>query len=111
METASYRTSVTNLCEESRNCLTEVLRKFIQVDNHRSLEVGHLSEGLGSFKVRRPKGQEGYPEVTVRESPDELALGGSGHVKSCINVDHIAKERCGPPLVDADWHAFCQASI
>ena len=50
---------VTNLCEESRNCLTEVLRKFIQVDNHRSLEVGHLSEGLGSFKVRRPKGQEG----------------------------------------------------
>ena len=29
--------------------------------------------------------------------------------KSCINVDHIAEDRWGPPLVDADWHAFCQA--
>ena len=29
---------------------------------------------------------------------------------SQINVDHIAKERWGPPLADADWHAFCQAS-
>ena len=30
---------------------------------------------------------------------------GSGHVE----VDHIAKERWGRHLVDADWHAFCQA--
>ena len=29
--------------------------------------------------------------------------------KSNINVDHIAKERWGRPLVDAYWHAFCQA--
>ena len=33
-----------------------------------------------------------------------------GTQKSCINVDHIAKERWGPPLVDADWRAFCQAN-
>ena len=46
----------------------------MQVDNHRALEEGHLREGLGSFKERRPKGQEGYPGVTVRESPDELTL-------------------------------------
>ena len=74
-------------------------------------EVGHLREGLGSFKVRRPKREEGYPEVPVRESPDELALRAEevGTWKSYINVDHIAKERWGPPLVDADWHAFCQA--
>ena len=26
-----------------------------------------------------------------------------------MNVNHIAKERWGPRLVDADWHAFCQA--
>ena len=25
------------------------------------------------------------------------------------NVDHIAKERWSPPLVDADWPAFCKA--
>ena len=29
--------------------------------------------------------------------------------KSCINVDHIAEDRWGPPLVDADWHVFRQA--
>ena len=27
----------------------------------------------------------------------------------CIKVDHIAEDRWGPPLVDADWHAFCPA--
>ena len=26
-----------------------------------------------------------------------------GTWKSCINVDHIAKGRWGPSLVDADW--------
>ena len=48
--------------------------------------------------------------MPVRESPDELTLREDevGTWKSCINVDHIAKERCCPPLVDADWHAFCQ---
>ena len=58
----------------------------------------------------RPKGQEGYPEVPVRESPHDLTLGAEevGTWKSCINVDHIAKERWRPSLVDADWHAFCQ---
>ena len=104
---------VTNLCEESRKGLTEGLRNFIQVDNHRALEVGRLREGLVSFKVRRPKGEEGYPEVLVRESFDELTLRADemGFWKSCINVDHIAKEIWGPPLADADWHAFCQASL
>ena len=34
-----------------------------------------MREGLGFFEVRRPRGQEGYPEVIVRESPDELTLG------------------------------------
>ena len=49
----------------------ESLREFIHIYNHRALEEGHLSEGLGSFRVRRPKGQGGYPEVTVRESSNE----------------------------------------
>ena len=39
------------------------LRDFIKTDNHRALEVGYLNEGLGNFKVRKPKGSEGYPEV------------------------------------------------
>ena len=32
-----------------------------------------------------------------------------GAWKSCIHVDHKEKERWGPPLVDYDWYAFCQA--
>ena len=90
---------VTNLCDVSMKGVTEGLRNFTQVDNHRALEVGQLREGLRSIKVRRPKGEEGYPEVPVRESPDELALRAeeTGTWKSCINVDHTAKERWGPP--------------
>ena len=88
METASYRTSCRSL------------RKFIQVDNHRALEVGHMSDGLGSFKARRPKVPEGCPEVTVRESPDELTLRAEevGTLKTYINVNHIERERWGPQL-------------
>ena len=44
----------------------------------------------------------------VRESPDELTLRAEevGTWKSHINVDHTEKDRCGPSLVDYDWHAF-----
>ena len=46
--------------------------------------------------------------MTVRESPDELTLGAEevGTWKSCITVDHVAKERWGPSLVDYDWYAL-----
>ena len=46
---------VTNLCEGSRRSLTDGSRDFIKVDNHLAFEVGQLREGVGSFKVRRPK--------------------------------------------------------
>ena len=36
-----------------QNIVTK-LREFIQIGNHRASEVGHLREGLGSCKVRRP---------------------------------------------------------
>ena len=29
--------------------------------------------------------------------------------KAYIDVDHVKPERWEPPLVDADWYAFCQA--
>ena len=43
--------------------------------------------------------------MTVMESSDELTLRAEevGPWKSCVNVDR------GSLLVDADWHAFCQA--
>ena len=81
------------------------------MDNHLALEVGHLREGVRSFQVRRPKVAEGNQQVPVRESPNELTLRPEeeGTCKSCISFDHIVKERWCNPLVDADWHAFCQA--
>ena len=101
----------TNLGERSRKGLAHGLREFIKIDNQRAFEVGYLSEGMGKFKVRRPKGSEGCPEVTVRESPGELTRRAEevGTWKMYINVHHIGKDRWGPLLVDYDWYAFCQA--
>ena len=61
---------------------------------------------MGKIRARRPKGSEGCPEVTVRESP--LRAEEVGTWKSYINVDHTEKERSGPPLVDYDWYSFRQ---
>ena len=49
--------------------------------------------------------------VSIREGPEQLTLTTEEveSQKSCINVDHIAQDRWRPRLVDADWHAFCQA--
>ena len=84
---------VTDFCERSRKGLTVGLGN-----------ISHLREGSRSFEVRRPKCEEGCPEVFVRECPKELTLRAEEVMtqKSCINVDHIAQERWGPPLVDAD---------
>ena len=51
------------------------------------------------------------PRGVNQGSPKELTLRAEevGTQKSCINVDHIAQDRWGPLLVDADWDAFCQA--
>ena len=51
------------------------------------------------------------PEAAIREGADELTLRAEevGTLKSCINIDHIEDDRWRPPLVDADWHALCQA--
>ena len=49
--------------------------------------------------------------MIVRESPDELTLRAEEveTSKALVIVDHIEQERWCPPLVDADWCAFCQA--
>ena len=94
---------VTNLGKGSRKGLTEGLKEIIKVDNIRA-----LSRGMGNFKVRRPNVPEGCPEVTVRESPDELTLRAEevGTLKTYINVNHIEEERWSPPLVGHDRYAY-----
>ena len=102
---------VKNLGKESRGGLTDGLRQFMKVNNERALDVGSLRRGTGTCEVRKPKAPEGSSDVIVRESPDELTLRAEdvNTSKALINVNHIQPERWGPPLVDADWYAFCHA--
>ena len=65
---------VAGLCERSRKGIMEGLRNFIKVENHCALEVGHLKEGTRIFQVRRPQFEEGSPEVSIREGPEEFTL-------------------------------------
>ena len=46
-----------------------------------------------------------------REGADDLTLRAEelNTRKACISVDHIDNFFRRPPLVDADWHAFCRA--
>ena len=69
-----FQSILTGLCERSWKGITEGLRNFSKVENHCALEVGHLREGSRSFEVRRPKCEEGSPEVLIREAPEELTL-------------------------------------
>ena len=48
------------------------------------------------------QGKEGPEELTLRT--EEV-----GSPKRVHQVYHIAEDRWGPPLVDADWHTFCKA--
>ena len=67
---------------------------------------------MGKFKVRRLKVPEGCPEVTVRDSPDELTLSSrrSGYVEDIHQCQPHRKRKMGSsPVVDYDWCAFCQA--
>ena len=58
-----------------------------------------------------PRFSEAYPEATIREGADELTMRAEEVVtlRAFINIDHIEFDRWGPPLVDADGHAFRQA--
>ena len=49
--------------------------------------------------------------MSTREGPEELTPRAEevGSRKLCINGGHVAEDRWGPPLADADWHAFCRA--
>ena len=87
------------------------VRRFIHADNHSAVDVGDLCRSTGSLPVQKPKFIEAFPEATITEGAVELTLraGEVGTQRAFINTEHIEFERCGPPLVDTDWHAFCRA--
>ena len=45
----------------------------------------------------------------IRRCYHDIPSRSAREVQVYINVDHMEKERWGPPLVDYDWCAFCQA--
>ena len=98
------QSKVTGLLERRRKGIMDGLRSFIEMDNHSALDVGHLR------KIQRPTFSENYPEV-LREGADDLTLRAEelDTLEACINVVDIEENTRGPPLVDADWHAFCKA--
>ena len=60
---------VAKLCEESRKGLTEGLREFIQIDNHRPLEEGHLREGMGKFQSTKAERKRRIPRGACQGKP------------------------------------------
>ena len=85
---------VTGLHERNRKGILKGLRSFIQEDNHRAVDVG-----------------QDYPEASIREGTEELTFESwcGGHTAGLHqHSQYIEDDRWGP-LVDADWHAFCQA--
>ena len=97
------------LKEKSRERITNGLRSFNASDNYSA--VGHLRRGQRSFKVSRPK-MNGYSSDLLREGADDWTLRAEefGTLEACVDVDHVDKNVWRPPLVDADWYAFCQAT-
>ena len=51
------------------------------------------------------------PEVFVREGPEKLTLRAEevGYPEVVYQCRSHRTGEMGPPLVDADWHVFCQA--
>ena len=87
------------------------LRSFVRADNRSAEDVGHLREGTRPLHVQKPNISEAFPEAAIRDGADELTLRADEleTLRAFINTDHNKFDRWGPPLVDADWHALCQA--
>ena len=111
MVISRFKAQTTGLHETSRRGIMDGLRRFIEADNHSAVDAGDLRRGTISVRVKKPLFSETFPEAAITEGADELTLRAYdvGTQRAFIDTEHIEFERWGPPLVDADWHAFCQA--
>ena len=102
---------VTSLHERSRRGIMVGLRSFIEADNHSAVDVGGLRRGTSPSQFKKLQFSEAFPGAIIREGADELTLRAVevGAQRACMNTQHVELERWEPPLVDADWDAFCQA--
>ena len=97
--------------ERSRRGNVDGKTKFIEADNRSAVDVGDLRRGTRVLPVTKPQFSVVFPEATIREGADELTLRADevGKQRAFTNTEYTEFERWGPPLVDVDWHAFCQA--
>ena len=64
-------------------------------------------------KVVNPKFTTDFPEAVLREGPNEQTLRAEeeGTLHTFIGTTDVETADGGPPLVDEDWHAVCQAML
>ena len=87
--------------------ITKELRRFIEVDNHESVKIGDLAKPKFTKEINQNAAvQEAVGELTLREGEE----GEEGTLRSFIDTADVEASRRGPPLVDEDWHALCEAS-
>ena len=81
------------------------------VDNQEAVVIGDLQKNSVALPVVEPKFGEDCTEAAVREAVEELTLrrGEEGGLRTFIDTTNVGDNRWRPPLVDADWHAACQA--
>ena len=77
------------------------LRNFIDVDNHKAVDVGGLRRGTKSIRVREPQFSDACPEAVTREGADELTLRAEdvGSVRTFIDTTHFEVGQTGTPFV------------
>ena len=99
-------------CWKSRLRIMSGLKKFIAVDNYASVKIGDLQKETKSKKVVKPGFTADFPGAVIfDEGADKLTLRAPEEsvLRTFIDTRNVGNKRCGPPLVDADSHAFCQA--
>ena len=101
----------TGLHERRRRGIVNGLSRFIEADNRSAVVVGDFRRGTKAVNVENPQISEAFPEAAIREGAGEFTSRADkvGTQRADINMKHIEVQRWRPPLVDADWHAFCQA--
>ena len=103
---------VQGFLEKSRLKTRDELRRFITVDNHEAVKVGDLERSMESRPVVKLKFTTAFTEAVVREGSDELTLRREEEgVLRTSHRHHECGRQWGPPPVDEDWHATCQANI
>ena len=101
----ALRLMVPGLLERGRSRIMDGLKKFFAVDSHEAVKVGELHRVVRTRFTTAFWGAviwEGADELTQREQEE-------GVLRTFIDTPNVGDKRWWSSLVDADWHAFCQA--